>query len=397
MVQPTVLVAGPGDATVPPGFVDGVYTDARFNCPVGMDMAADGFTAYICDYGNNAIRALDTRTREVTTYVSGAPLISPMHLTIARSGNIYVSCAENGDRFAPVVKITPGRTMTIVGQAHQPRGIAVDVGETVIHLMEQGHTFFGEIWRSAHADMTMGGVVTDRDEMGTWNFVEGACLAPDGYLYGVSTGHYFYSAGAGFKRFTPGGGNTWNESGAPPGQTGYGPFSDPQGGDGGRPRRAMAVRLGSDGRLWFYNTAPGAGVFLTKIDVGITGGIHSDELLGSFGTPWGIALNRQDTVYFSACGLEPVFGTAQGGSSVTFYYGVGTGLHSIYLVGCPPNETATSSDHRSRLVIDDEVVTVRGKVKGAPKLPISADRDRCGRPLPAEMTKPQTRLRVRGA
>ncbi len=392
--QPTVLVAGPG-ANGFPGFVDGVYTDARFSSPIGMAMAADGYTAYICDYGNNAIRALDTKTREVTTYASGAPLDKPIHLCVARSGNLYVTSAQIGDRLSPVVKITPGRTMTIVGQAHQGRGIAVNDDETVLHLMEQGHIHISEIWKSGHSDMTPGGTVTDRDEFGIWNAAEGLVLAPDGYLYGVSSNHYTYSAGAGFKRMTPSGGNTWNESGAPPGQTGYGPFSSPQGGDYGTARKGLAVRSGSDGRMWFYNTVRNDGVYLTKINTGSTGGIAFQERLGYAPQAWGICLNSQDTIYFSACSLSYISGTIQGSSSVTFYSGEGGGLNSIYLIGCPPNQTVTAGNLKSRLVADDGTVTIRGQVRGAPDLPILENRDRCGRPITAEQSDPVTRLRAR--
>lgn len=392
-LQPVVLVAGPGDSSVAAGFVDGNYTEARFNSPIGMVMGRDGFTAYICDYGNHAIRALDTRTRDVTTYAVGSPLVYPIHLAIGRSGSLYVACAENGDRNSPVVKITPGRTMSIVGQGHQPRGIAVNEAETMLYFIEQGHFFFTELWRSAYAEMDMGGNVTDRSELGTFIYAEGGCLAPDGYFYGVAPNTYYYSSGAGFKRFTPGGTNTWNESGAPPNQS-YGIFASPSGGDYGNSRRACAVRNGSDGRMWFYNTSYGH-VFLTKIDSGDYGGIHSDEQIGSLGSAWGICLNSQDTVYFSACGLHARFASIQGSSSVVFYDGVGSGLNSIYLVGCPPNESAVASEHSSRVVVDDGVQLVRAKLRGAPKVLITENRDNCGRPLPAQMTKPEMRLRAR--
>lgn len=395
-VLPSVLVAGPGDASVPFGFVDGNYKDARFKSPAGMMMGLDGFTAYICDYGNNAIRALNTKTLDVTTYVSGSPLVNPIHLTVARSGNIYVSCAQDYQRNGPIVQITPGRTMTIVGQAHSPRGIAVDSGETVCYLMEQGHYFFTELWDSAHADLPIGGSVVDRDLLGRFVNAEGMCLAPDGYLYGVCSDHYYYSAGAGLKRFVAGGVNTWNESGAPPGQTSYGPFSSPSGGDYGRQRIGVIARNGSDGRMWFYTTTRG-NVFLTKVELGATGGVYSDEAIGNCTHSFGIALNNQDTVYYSDSGLSVINGSIYGTSGRVWYGGIGTGLNSIYKIGCPPNLDVPDSDHKTRLVVDDLTRVVRGTFKGAVEhaFTISADRARCGKPIPAVDSEPEVRLRAR--
>jgi sugar lactone lactonase YvrE len=390
-----VLVAGPGDASVPYGFVDGNYKDARFKSPAGMMMGLDGRTAYICDYGNNAIRTLNTTTLDVGTYASGSPLVNPIHLTVARSGNIYVACAQDYSQAGPVVKITPGRSMSIIGQAHSPRGIAVDSGETVCYLMEQGHYFFTELWAGAHADLTMGGTLTDRDYFGQFGNAEGMCLAPDGYLYGVCSDTYYYSTGAGLKRFTPGAGNTWNESGAPPGGTSFGPFSSPSGGDYGTRRIGIAARNGSDGRMWFYTTTR-SGVSLTKVELGATGGIHSDEQIGSATHSFGIALNSQDTVYYSDSSLSVNNGSIYHGPSGRVWYGgIGGGLNSIYKIGCPPNPNVEDSKHSTRLVLDDEVVNVRAVLKGSPSVTIDADRDRCGRPVPAEASRPLIRLRVR--
>lgn len=348
--------------------------------------ASDGFTMYICDYGNNAIRTLNTRTLDVGTYVSGAPLDKPIHLTVARSGNLYVSCAPNGGPDSNVVKVTTGRVMSVVGSAHQARGIGVNDSESLLYLMEQGHYYFTEIWRGYFATMTTGGSLADHTNLGIFSDLEGGCMAPDGYFYGVAGASYHYANGAGFKRF--------NESGLL--------WSEAPGGDYGRGRRSCAVRPGSDGRLWFYNignrysAGDGAGkwaVFLTKIDLG--GGIFSDEIIGNTEGGWGTALNDVDTVYFSACGLEPDVLNIQGPVYRTYYTGVGSGLNSIYKIGCPPNPIAVVSNHEMRVVVDDGVQTVRGKLREAPKREISELRDRCGRPIPAELSKPKSRLRAR--
>ena len=50
------------------GFVDGAFAKARFNRPQGMCL--DGETLYVADTENHAIRAVDLKSKQVTT-ISG--------------------------------------------------------------------------------------------------------------------------------------------------------------------------------------------------------------------------------------------------------------------------------------------------------------------------------------
>ena len=53
------------------GFVDGQYTNARFNYPQGADHDSNRNVTYVADSQNNAIREIDHTTGYVSTLCSG--------------------------------------------------------------------------------------------------------------------------------------------------------------------------------------------------------------------------------------------------------------------------------------------------------------------------------------
>ena len=90
------------------GFADGSFEEGTFNGPQGMTLSADGGTLYVADTNNHALRALDLKSRRITTIAgtgrqseeyppepgvgTAAPLSSPWDLL--REGNsLYIAMA----------------------------------------------------------------------------------------------------------------------------------------------------------------------------------------------------------------------------------------------------------------------------------------------------------------
>lgn len=95
----TALLAGSGKA----GMKDGAATQARFNNPVSLLMSADNKTLYVVDQGNNAIRAINIKTKRVTTIIGSgkggyrdgsfknARLKLPNYLALGPKNILYLS------------------------------------------------------------------------------------------------------------------------------------------------------------------------------------------------------------------------------------------------------------------------------------------------------------------
>jgi DNA-binding beta-propeller fold protein YncE len=91
----TVVTVAGGAA----GFADGTGDDARFRSPAGLAWDRAN-TLFVADSGNNALRALNTRTGRVTTLGlerpdgtvdGGVPLSAPWGLAWDPSGSLYVT------------------------------------------------------------------------------------------------------------------------------------------------------------------------------------------------------------------------------------------------------------------------------------------------------------------
>ena len=60
-------------AGMPPGFKDGVGSEARFNWPYGV--ATDGTSLYIADFWNHEVRKIVIATGKVTTLAGSAGIV----------------------------------------------------------------------------------------------------------------------------------------------------------------------------------------------------------------------------------------------------------------------------------------------------------------------------------
>lgn len=142
----TILAGASGE----PGYVDGAGTQARFDGPHDLTVAADG-TVYVADFSNHRIRKISPNGLVTTLAGSGkaghadgpdttASFELPIAITTDRNGNVYVASR------ARIRKITPlGVVTTLAGSDIQgtvdgegsaasfasPIGLAVDAAGTV--------------------------------------------------------------------------------------------------------------------------------------------------------------------------------------------------------------------------------------------------------------------------
>lgn len=183
MTRPTALLAGGNGAA---GFVDGIGAAARFNHPAGLCLSADQATLYVCDYSNNALRAVNLNTTEVTTVAQDAVLMKePTHCCLGPvSGDIYVSCHDGGGFRGRIVRVTPaGSITTISAAAVQTRGIACDPGETFLHGASDGGNHLGEVWVGQYVRVNMAGSFLQVTRMQIFIDTTPGALSTNGFFY----------------------------------------------------------------------------------------------------------------------------------------------------------------------------------------------------------------------
>jgi hypothetical protein len=113
------------------GYLDAVGTAARFASPYGL--ALDGDNLYICDGANFRIRALNVRTKEVTTFLGGAEsqridgtgdvvrFIHPSILVGTGRGTLYVVDAGSLRQ----IDIATRTTKTLIGRPELERRLRI--------------------------------------------------------------------------------------------------------------------------------------------------------------------------------------------------------------------------------------------------------------------------------
>ena len=161
-----------------PGHVDGVGTASRFSSPA--DIARVGNVLYVCDAGNNAIRAIDLTTATTTTFAGGsvgsqdgvgtaAQFSSPAAIT-TDGANLYVN--DRGNHTLRRIEIATGTVTTIAGQvgiAGVTDGIAAtasfdDVsamswdGAGSVYLVDAANNLVRRVYVSTGAVSTFAGV-----------------------------------------------------------------------------------------------------------------------------------------------------------------------------------------------------------------------------------------------
>jgi sugar lactone lactonase YvrE len=125
-------LAGSGSS----GFVNGVGAAATFNQPFNVAVDAAGSVVYVADFGNHAIRKIETATGTVTTYAGGvtgftngvgasAQFKSPPGVALDAAGVVYV--ADYGNNVIRMIAVG-GAVTTLAGSTAGVAGFANGVG-----------------------------------------------------------------------------------------------------------------------------------------------------------------------------------------------------------------------------------------------------------------------------
>ena len=316
------LVAG-GDSPTGSGFVDGVGPDARFSYPAGMALSNDGRYAYICDYGNRALRRLDLLTTEVTTLAQSNTLFNEIsHCAVGPvSGDIW--CTSHGY----ITRVSKDGGVVSSFQVLDARGIALNASETVIHISSDGGAWGSEesggvqSWVGGYMEFTLGGGLLVHTTMEIFVHPTAGMLAPNGYFYAVnqSARNDFRPSPAGAQRCTPGTGAITPAEGSSSGTTGGGVAG--AGADG----KAWADENGETHLMLARNRA------LRDLRMAPDGAsVVAYETLFSDSeyAVWGVLRDLDGVWYFADNTMSPE--EALDGSSYWENFG---GRHSIYRVG----------------------------------------------------------------
>lgn len=304
MARPMLLAGGNGSS----GFVDGNRKMARFDFPAGIALSNDFENLYVCDYGNSALRRVNTRTGYTTTVTSAIP--GPVFCAVGPlSGDIYVSC--DGDYIA---RVTPAGVVTILGgSVPLPRGIQINASETRILLAVDGIDFVGNAWVSGYQELGTSGGALLTTSIGLFKNATGGTLAPDGYFYEMCSGVYPTSP-TGIRRVTVGTGSAVSIED-------YGSWG------AGRAGGMASFMRGSDLFLLVCNENIYE-VLLAPDHLSVVS--RTAVLDSSIYQAWGIARRTSGCTYFSSSTLTAV--------DPSRWSSPGLPLHSIFSFGCnlPP-------------------------------------------------------------
>ncbi len=188
------------------GFNNGTGTQASFNSPAGVAVAADG-TIYVADHGNNLIRQIDANA-VVTTFAGtgtagntdGARLSAtfngPAGITIDAAGNLIITTDGNTVRKIDIA----GMVTTVAGTGtagnnngagttatfNNPFGVVID-GAGNIFVADRANNLIRKISPLYNVTTLAGsGTAAFADGTGaaaSFNLPVGLTLATDGYLY----------------------------------------------------------------------------------------------------------------------------------------------------------------------------------------------------------------------
>lgn len=302
------------------GAQDGVGAGARFNQPAGIAVTPDGSTVYVVELGNHTLRWIDVATGQVGTLAgqagmpgatdgtgTGARFHSPLGLTLAPSGDLYVADFSNHT----LRRVTPAGVVTTfagtagatgatdatgaVARFFNPGGIAAD-SSGHLYVTDFNNHVVRKISPSAAVTTLAGevGFVGSLDATGTaarFFYPYGVALDNEGFVYVTDYGNHLV------RRISPTGvvrtvAGTAQSAGVADGLANAARFSFPQG-----------ILVDPDGRILVADTGNNAVRVGSPAPISeITSPLTAAGQVGQAFTPYTIEATL-NPILFGATGL----------------------------------------------------------------------------------------------